>query len=129
MISSRVSKLKELQSHDKVMDVLSLWNTTEDDIETISNKTSLPKREVELIILTLEATKLVENQKDIKKPHQPKFIKTSDMYFNVDHIVAIKEINEDEYRTKIYTSSDNNWRTTVTTKKVLESIGTSPEGE
>lgn len=129
MISSRVSKLKELQSHDKVMDVLSLWNTTEDDIETISNKTLLPKREVELILLTLEATKLVENQKEIKKPHQPKFIKTSDMYFNVDNIVAIREINEDEYRTKIYTSSDNNWRTTVTTKKVLESIGISPEDE
>lgn len=129
MISSRVSKLKELQSHDRVMDVLNLWNTTEDDIETISNKTSLLKREVELILLTLEATKLVENQKDIKKPHQPKFIKTSDMYFNVDNIVALKEINEDAYRTKIYTISDNNWRTTITIKQILESIGISPEDE
>ena len=123
MISSRVSKLKELQSHDKVMDVLSLWNTTEDDIETISNKTLLPKREVELILLTLEATKLVENQKEISKPNLHTFVKIVDIYFNVDNIIAIREINENEYKSKIFTNSDNNWRTTETIEKIIKSLG------
>jgi len=125
MISSRVSKLRELQSHDKVMDVITLWNTTDDDIETISNKTSLPKREVEMILLTVEATKLLGNQKEItiQKPNKPIFIKIGAAYYNVDKISSFRGKVDGIYNSELWIddgSSDNKWRMGNTAEDIVK---------
>lgn len=130
MISSRVSKLRELQSHDQIIEVLNLWNTAEDDIETISNKTLLPKREVELILLTYEATKLVNDKKDSQQnvKHNRRFVEIGGAYFDIDKIVCFRERVIEGYNTEIWMiNNKEGWKTSDTVKDIIRKLNIDEE--
>jgi len=109
MESSRVNKLKEIQDleqHKTIETVLTLWDTTDDDIETISNKTGLSRKEIELILLSHISSKI--NVLPIPT-NEPKFIKIGDKYIFIDKILWIEsiEINQavpspSNYGTSVY---------------------------
>lgn len=92
MESSRISKLKELQNldqHKTIITVLTLWNTTDDDIETISSETGLSRKEIELILLSHASSKI--NVLPIPT-NEPKFIKIGDKIIFIDKILWIENI-------------------------------------
>lgn len=92
MDSSRINKLKELQDleqHKIIETVLNLWNTTDDDIEAISGKTGVSRKEVEIVLISHMSSKITVLPTPI---NQPKFIKVDDKYVCVDKIISIEPV-------------------------------------
>lgn len=81
---SRITKAKEIIKDKNIFDVLQLWDNTNSTTDDIAKKLGFNKKEVELILITYEATKMFKgiNQK-------PNFIFLSNHYFNKNDIVFI----------------------------------------
>jgi len=119
-MSSRTNKAKEIMDNQNVAEVINLWNTTKDDIQTISNKTGLTKKEVDMILISHEATKL--NKQIYKKPN---YVKFDNAVIDISRIVAVYQKEEiekyiPEFRLSTYRPADTQRRIRQHTIIVLD---------
>lgn len=85
-MSSRTVKAKEIIEDQNIIEVLNLWNNSNDDINKISEKTGLSKKEIDMILISHEATK---HSSDLYKKKD--FILLSSVLIDKNKIVAIYE--------------------------------------
>ena len=92
-MSSRTAKARELIHNQNIVEVLNLWNN-EDDINTISTKTGLSTRDIDMILITHEATKMLKGIKT-----KPEFVCFPEVLLDKNEIVAVvkKIVNSNTY--------------------------------
>ena len=105
MISNRTKKAKEMLGNKNILEVINLWDTTDDSIDVIAKKLTLTKKEIELILITYEATKMLKGIK--LKETKENLIKINDTYLNYDEILTIEPvIREAKESSEIYFKAD-----------------------
>ena len=83
-MSSRTAKARELIHNQNIVEVLNLWDN-EDDVLTISEKTGLSTREVDMILISHEATKALKGIKT-----EPEFVLfPNEVLLDKSEIVAV----------------------------------------